>query len=148
MLYSRFVGVTAGLGVPRTLTWNGSKRTAPDTPAGLARAAITNAATSATRYTHGPLNTSCAPPTPELQRTGESMPWSPACLVGVRVASRCHHLTNGLHSILVSQHGEIAHPFHSLVGIHLSYGLEIQLKLFQLVRGQWRNCLQFALHCR
>ena len=37
-----------GLGVPRTLTWNGSKRTAPDTPTGLARVAITNAATSAT----------------------------------------------------------------------------------------------------
>ena len=46
------VGVTAGLGVPRTLTWIGSnwigsKRTAPDTPTGLASAAITNAAASA-----------------------------------------------------------------------------------------------------
>ena len=47
-LYSRFVGVTAGLGVPSTLTWKGSSSTAPDTPAGVATTAITNAAASAT----------------------------------------------------------------------------------------------------
>ena len=47
-LYSRFVGVTAGLGVPSTLTWNGSSSTAPDTPAGLASTATTNADTRAT----------------------------------------------------------------------------------------------------
>jgi hypothetical protein len=47
-LCSKFVGVTAGLGVPSTLTWNGSSSTAPDTPAGLASTATTNADTSAT----------------------------------------------------------------------------------------------------
>ena len=47
-LYSRFVGVTAGLGVPSTPTWNGNNSTAPDTPAGVATTAITNAAASAT----------------------------------------------------------------------------------------------------
>ena len=41
MLYSRLVGVTAGLGVPRTLTWNGSSSTAPEIPAGVASTAIT-----------------------------------------------------------------------------------------------------------
>jgi hypothetical protein len=40
MLYSRLVGVTAGLGVPSTLTWNGSSRTAPEMPAGVAIAAM------------------------------------------------------------------------------------------------------------
>ena len=45
-LYRRFVGVTDGLGVPRTETWNGSKSTAPETPAGLATADITSAAAS------------------------------------------------------------------------------------------------------
>ena len=39
-MYSRLVGVTAGLGVPSTLTWNGSSRTAPEMPAGVASAAI------------------------------------------------------------------------------------------------------------
>lgn len=39
-LQSRFVGVTAGLGVPRTLTWNGSNRTAPEIPAGAVSAAM------------------------------------------------------------------------------------------------------------
>jgi hypothetical protein len=38
-LYSRFVGVTAGLGVRSTLTWNGSRRTAPEIPAGVATTA-------------------------------------------------------------------------------------------------------------
>ena len=33
-LYSRLVGVTAGLGVPSTLTWKGSSSTAPEIPAG------------------------------------------------------------------------------------------------------------------
>jgi hypothetical protein len=42
------VGVTAGLGVPSTLTWKGSKSTAPETPTGLATLATTNAATMAT----------------------------------------------------------------------------------------------------
>jgi len=46
-LYSRFVGVTAGLGVPSTLTWNGSSSTAPEIPAGVASTAMTNAAPSA-----------------------------------------------------------------------------------------------------
>jgi hypothetical protein len=40
-LYSRLVGVTAGLGVPSTLTWNGSSSTAPEIPAGVARTAMT-----------------------------------------------------------------------------------------------------------
>src|SRR5215217_6298218 len=34
----RFVGLTAGLVKPNTLTWNGSSRNAPDTPAGAVRA--------------------------------------------------------------------------------------------------------------
>jgi hypothetical protein len=46
-LYSRLVGVTAGLGVPRTVTWNGSSRTAPDTPAGLASIEMMNEASKA-----------------------------------------------------------------------------------------------------
>ena len=52
-----FVGVTAGLGVPSTLTWKGSKRTAPETPAGLAKVATKNAAMNATGKTHKPLST-------------------------------------------------------------------------------------------
>jgi len=40
-LYSRLVGVTDGLGVPRTLTWNGSSRTAPEMPAGVVNTAMT-----------------------------------------------------------------------------------------------------------
>ena len=47
-LYSRLVGVTAGLGVPSTLTWNGSSSTAPEIPAGVDSTEITNAATRAT----------------------------------------------------------------------------------------------------
>ena len=47
-LYSRLVGVTAGLGVPSTLTWNGSSKTAPEIPAGVASTAMPYAATSAT----------------------------------------------------------------------------------------------------
>ena len=46
-LYSRFVGVTAGDGVPRTLTWNGRSKTAPLTPAGLVTVAMTSAAAKA-----------------------------------------------------------------------------------------------------
>jgi hypothetical protein len=34
------VGVTAGLGVPSTLTWKGSSSTAPETPAGVATTAM------------------------------------------------------------------------------------------------------------
>src|SRR5215204_3803540 len=34
----RFVGLTAGLVKPNTLTWNGSSRNAPDTPAGAVSA--------------------------------------------------------------------------------------------------------------
>jgi hypothetical protein len=41
-------GVTAGLGVPSTLTWNGSSSTAPEIPAGVARTAMTKAAARAT----------------------------------------------------------------------------------------------------
>jgi hypothetical protein len=51
------VGVTAGLGVPRTLTWNGSKRTAPETPAGLANEATRRDATNATGKTEMPWST-------------------------------------------------------------------------------------------
>ena len=47
-LYSRFVGVTDGLGVPSTLTRNGSSNTAPEITAGVASTATTNAATNAT----------------------------------------------------------------------------------------------------
>ena len=47
-LYSRLVGVTDGLGVPSTLTWNGSRSTAPEIPAGVASAAMPYAATNAT----------------------------------------------------------------------------------------------------
>jgi hypothetical protein len=41
----RFVGLTAGLVKPNTLTWKGSSRNAPDTPAG-AVSADTRKATS------------------------------------------------------------------------------------------------------
>ena len=40
--------MTAGLGVPSTLTWNGSSSTAPEMPAGVASIAMTNAAARAT----------------------------------------------------------------------------------------------------
>ena len=39
--------MTAGLGVPSTLTWNGSSSTAPEIPAGVARTAMTKAAARA-----------------------------------------------------------------------------------------------------
>ena len=39
--------MTAGLGVPGTLTWNGSSKTAPEIPAGAASTAMPYAATSA-----------------------------------------------------------------------------------------------------
>jgi hypothetical protein len=48
--------VTAGLGVPRTLTWNGSS-TAPDTPPGVATATITSPAANAVASAHAPLIT-------------------------------------------------------------------------------------------
>ena len=51
-LYSRLVGVTAGLGVPSTLTWNGSSRTAPEIPAGVATAETMKAAARATASVH------------------------------------------------------------------------------------------------
>src|ERR1017187_7708301 len=54
-LYSRLVGVTAGLGVPRTLTWNGSSSTAPEIPAGVASTAIAKAAARATSSAQPPL---------------------------------------------------------------------------------------------
>ncbi|MGH3288237.1 MAG: hypothetical protein ACRDPD_26740 [Streptosporangiaceae bacterium] len=47
-MYSKLVGVTDGLGVPSTLTWNGSSSTAPEMPAGVVTAAIAYAATRAT----------------------------------------------------------------------------------------------------
>jgi hypothetical protein len=40
--------VTAGLGVPTTLTWNGRSKTAPEIPAGVATTAMANAAARAT----------------------------------------------------------------------------------------------------
>ena len=46
--------MTDGLGVPRTLTWKGRSNTAPETPAGLARAAMPNDAASATTYSQTP----------------------------------------------------------------------------------------------
>ena len=51
-LYSRLVGVTAGLGVPSTLTWNGSNSTAPEMPAGVAATAMAKAATRAAASVH------------------------------------------------------------------------------------------------
>ncbi|GEM_PF-4697822 len=39
--------MTAGLGVPSTLTWNGSSKTALEIPADVASAAMPYAATSA-----------------------------------------------------------------------------------------------------
>ena len=47
-LYSRLVGVTDGLGVPSTVTWNGSRSTAPEIPAGVVTTAIRYAAARAT----------------------------------------------------------------------------------------------------
>jgi hypothetical protein len=54
----RFVGVTAGLGVPSTLTWNGNSSTAPDTPAGAASTATPKAAAAATASVQFP-STAC-----------------------------------------------------------------------------------------
>ena len=47
--------MTAGLGVPSTLTWKGSSSTAPETPAGVVTAAIRNAAARAVISTQPPL---------------------------------------------------------------------------------------------
>jgi hypothetical protein len=44
------VGVTDGLGVHRTDTWNGSTCTAPDTSAGVATVDTAKAAVKATTY--------------------------------------------------------------------------------------------------
>ena len=52
MLYSKLVGVTAGLGVPSTLTWNGSSSTAPEIPAGVDSTAIPYAAATDTTSVH------------------------------------------------------------------------------------------------
>ena len=43
-LYSRLVGVTAGLGTPSTLNWIGSMKTAPETPTGAVTVATTTPA--------------------------------------------------------------------------------------------------------
>ena len=43
---SRFVGVTAGLGTPRTSSWTGSRNTAPETPTGAVTVAMTSPATN------------------------------------------------------------------------------------------------------
>jgi hypothetical protein len=43
-LNSKFVGVTDGLGTSSTLSCTGSKKTAPDTPAGAVTTAIRNPA--------------------------------------------------------------------------------------------------------
>ena len=40
-MYSKLVGVTAGLGVPSTLTWNGNSKTAPEIPVSFASSAGT-----------------------------------------------------------------------------------------------------------
>jgi hypothetical protein len=45
-LYSRFVGVTAGLGTPRALNWTGSRKTAPETPTGEVATEIRSPATN------------------------------------------------------------------------------------------------------
>lgn len=45
-LNSRFVGVTAGLGTPRTLSWTGRRKTAPDTPTGVVTVEISRPAAS------------------------------------------------------------------------------------------------------
>src|SRR5690349_18206338 len=46
-LNSRFVGVTAGFGTSSTLSWTGSRNTAPETPTGVVRTEITSPATTA-----------------------------------------------------------------------------------------------------
>jgi hypothetical protein len=43
---------TAGLGMPSTLTWNGSSRTAAEMPAGMAMAETVKAAVRATASVH------------------------------------------------------------------------------------------------
>jgi hypothetical protein len=53
ILNSRFVGVTAGLGTCRTLSWTGSSSTAPDTPAGVVISAMKNAQSPPTGHSHG-----------------------------------------------------------------------------------------------
>jgi hypothetical protein len=45
----RLVGVTAGLGTPRTLTWTGRRRTAPLTPAGVVTVATSRPVRKAPR---------------------------------------------------------------------------------------------------
>ncbi|MFI7642563.1 hypothetical protein [Nonomuraea sp. NPDC049400] len=51
-LNSRFVGVTAGLGTPRTLSWTGSRNTAPDTPTGVVTTEISSPAPKPTTACH------------------------------------------------------------------------------------------------
>src|SRR5919112_1042536 len=45
----RLVGLTAGLVKPRTLTWKGNSRNAPETPAGAVRAETAKATSSGRR---------------------------------------------------------------------------------------------------
>jgi hypothetical protein len=52
-LNSKFVGVTAGLGTCRTLSWIGSGSTAPETPVGVVTKASANAHTAPTGHSHG-----------------------------------------------------------------------------------------------
>jgi hypothetical protein len=52
-LNSKFVGVTAGLGTCRMLSWIGSNSTAPDTPAGVVTSASTNAQIAPTGHSQG-----------------------------------------------------------------------------------------------
>ena len=49
-LNSRLVGVTAGLVKPSTLTWNGSNKKAPDTPAIAVKVEITKATSGGSQH--------------------------------------------------------------------------------------------------
>ena len=52
-LKSRFVGVTAGLGTCRMLSWIGSSSTAPDTPAGVVTSVRSSAQSAPTGHSQG-----------------------------------------------------------------------------------------------
>src|SRR3954468_17168752 len=59
-LKSRLVGVTDGLGTCRTLSWTGSRNTAPETPTGAVTVEMTSAAVNP--------SASCAPDTSKPYR--------------------------------------------------------------------------------
>jgi hypothetical protein len=52
-LNSRLVDMTAGLGTCRMLSWIGSRRTAPETPADVGMSVSRNAHTAPTGHCHG-----------------------------------------------------------------------------------------------